>query len=135
MQVPLSVSFRNMARDESIRSACWSEAEKLERYCDRITSCRVTITRGKRRHRGNQFDIHVRCAVPLGEVVVSRSSPEHRSYERSELTVREVFDEVRRQLQDHMRCLRGDTKRHATRDDRGGAPAPPTEAGPPSPAE
>jgi ribosomal subunit interface protein len=112
MQVPLTVSFKNVDVDEVIRTACWSEAEKLERWYDRITSCHVTVTLGKRKQKGNHYDIHVRLAVPGGEVVVSHASAQHRSDEKPELAVHEAFDEVRRQLQDHVRWLRGDEKHH-----------------------
>jgi ribosome-associated translation inhibitor RaiA len=123
MQTPLTVSFKEMPVSESIRTACWHEAEKLERYCDCIVGCHVTVARQHRQHRGNHFEIHVRLAVPRGEIVVSHAV-EHQSAEKAELAIREAFDEVRRQLLDHMRRLRGDTKHHAppeTELDRGDA--------------
>lgn len=112
MQVPLTVSFKGMPVRESVRTACWSEAEKLERYYDRITSCHVTVSLPQRRHKGNHFDIHVRLAVPGGEIVVSHAAPEHSTDEQPQLAVREAFDEVRRQLQDYARRQRGDQKLH-----------------------
>lgn len=112
MQVPLTVSFKGIPVSESVRSACWVEAEKLERYYDRITSCHVTVSLPQRRRSGNHFEIHVRLALPGGEVNVSRAPAERSDDEKPELAIREAFDEVRRQLQDHARKLRGDTKQH-----------------------
>lgn len=113
MQVPLTVSFDGIPVDESIRAVCWSEAEKLERYYDRITSCHVTVTQPKRHRNGNPYDVHLRLAVPGRDIVVSRSSPEHRADEKAKLAVHEAFDEARRQLQDHAQRQRGDVKHRA----------------------
>jgi ribosome-associated translation inhibitor RaiA len=115
MQVPLTVSFKGVPVSEPIRAACWEEAEKLERYYDRITSCHVTVALPTRKRKGNHFDIHVRLLVPGGEVVVSHTPGEHASDESPQLAVRDAFDEVRRQLQDHVRRLRGDVKHHEPR--------------------
>lgn len=113
MQVPLTVSFKGVPVSEPIRSACWEEAEKLERFYDRITSCHVTVAVPARKRQGNHFDIHVHLAVPGGEVVVSQSPREHDSDEQPQAAVREAFDEARRQLQDHARRQRGAVKHHA----------------------
>jgi ribosome-associated translation inhibitor RaiA len=112
MQVPLTVSFKGVPVSEVVRSACWNEAEKLDHYYDRITACHVTVSLPQRHRKGNHFDIHVRLLVPGGEIVVSHSPAEHDSDEKPQLAVREAFDETRRQLQDHVRRLRGDVKHH-----------------------
>lgn len=112
MQVPLSVSFKGVPVSESVRTACWNEAEKLERFYDRITSCHVTVALPQRRRKGNHFDIHVRLALPGGEVNVSRVPDERDQDEVPEQAVRAAFDEARRQLQDHVRRQRGQTKHH-----------------------
>lgn len=112
MQVPLTVSFQGLPIDERIRTLCWSEAERLERFHRRLTSCHVTLSQAQRHRQGNHYDVHVRCALPGGEVVVSRSPALHATDERAELAVREAFAEARRQLQDHARRMRGDEKHH-----------------------
>lgn len=112
MQVPLTVSFKGVDVSEAIRTACWSEAEKLERYYDRITGCHVTVSMSHHQRKGNHLDIHVRLAVPGGEVVVSRSPAEHDSFEKPQLAVREAFDEVLRQLQQHVIRMRDEARHH-----------------------
>lgn len=106
MQVPLTVSFKDIPISEPLRAACWLEAQKLERYLERITSCHVTISRNLRRRKGGHFSLHVHVVVPGDEIAVSRASPDHTTFEDPKLTVRETFDEVRRQLQDYIRRLR-----------------------------
>lgn len=112
MQVPLTVSFKGVPVSEVVRTACWDEAEKLNRYYDRITSCHVTVALPQRHHKGNHFDIHVRLAVPGGDVVVTRVPPQHSTDENPQLAVRDAFDEARRQLQDHVRRLRDQSRQH-----------------------
>ena len=130
MQVPLTVSFKGVAVSESIRTACWNEAEKLDRYYDRITSCHVTVALPQRHRKGNHYDIHIRLEVPGGEIVVSHKAPQHKPDEKPQLAVREAFDEVRRRLQDHVRRLRGDTKHHVERERPTGPGPGAREAGP-----
>ena len=113
MQVPLTVSFQGLEVDEAIRSACWTEAERLEHYFPRIVSCHVTVAQPHRRHHiGNHFALHVRLAVPGSEIVVNRDPATHSANEEPRLAVHQAFDEVRRQLQDYVRKLRGDVKHH-----------------------
>lgn len=118
MQVPLSVSFLGVPVSEAVRSACWAEAEKLERYYDRITSCTVTVSLPRRQRKGNHFAIRVHLAVPGGHVDVDRAPRQHDALEQPQLAVREAFAEARRRLQDHVRRLRGEVKHHAPPPDR-----------------
>lgn len=113
MQVPLTVSFHGIPVSEPLRAACWSEAEKLERYFPDIISCHVTVEMPHRRRRsGNHYDLRLRMKVPGGEVLVSRTPTQHRTSEDATLMVRETFDEARRQLQDHVARMRGNIKTH-----------------------
>lgn len=114
MQVPLTVSFKGVPVSEALREACWAEAEKLEGYYDRITSCHVTVSLPLRRRKGNHFSINIRMAVPGGELVVNRTPAAHKSDEKPNLAIRDAFSEARRQLQDHVHRLRGDEKHHSS---------------------
>ncbi|MEY4672457.1 MAG: hypothetical protein RL148_241 [Planctomycetota bacterium] len=113
MKVPLTVSFDGCDVSEAVREICWKEAEKLEHYCDHITSCHVTFLKPHRHHRqGNHYDARVRLALPGKELVISNRPSEHADTEDPRKLVREVFDEARRQLQDHLDVKRGNVKRH-----------------------
>jgi ribosome-associated translation inhibitor RaiA len=112
MQVPLTMSFHNLQVSEAIRSACWHEAEKLERYFGRIISCHVTVSRSHRHRQGNPFDLRVHLCVPGQELVVDRKAPGHADAAEHPLLVREAFDELRRRLQDYSRRRRDETRRH-----------------------
>ncbi len=107
MQTPVQVTFRDFPVDGLIESACRREAEKLERYYDRITSCRVVLAQPHRHKRkGNQFDIRIDLKVPGAEIVVNREPSEPLRDEDWQTAVHEAFDRARRQLEDHVAKLR-----------------------------
>jgi ribosome-associated translation inhibitor RaiA len=108
------------------------EAQKLQRYFDRITHCHVVIVAPHKHHRhGQQYSIHVELGVPRGPLVVThepsvhaRADDSRREQRHSEpnaahddiyVTLRETFDVVRRRLEDHARRLRDDVKRSHVR--------------------
>jgi ribosome-associated translation inhibitor RaiA len=113
MQVPVQVTFRDMPVSDAVEASCWDEAAKLDRYFDRITSCRVVVAASHRRHlKGNRFDVRIVLNVPGQELVVSRRPPEHHADEDIGVAVREAFDTARRQLEEYARKQRGQVKLH-----------------------
>ena len=50
--------------------------------------------------------------MPGKELVASRTPPEHHADEEIDVAIREAFDRMRRQLQDHVRKMRGQVKLH-----------------------
>jgi len=113
MQTPLQITFRNLDRSEAVEAKVRERVEELEQFYDRITACRVVIEEPTRRHhKGNLFHVRVDLSVPGREIVVKRDPPEHRTHEDIYVAVRDCFDAVRRQLEDHVRRARGDVKTH-----------------------
>ena len=113
MQSPLRVSFKNIPVIDSAEELCLQEVEKLERFHDRITSCRVVISRpGKRHRKGNLYEVRVDLRVPGGEVVTTRTPPEHHEDEDLDVAIHEAFHKVRRQLEDLVRRQRMNVKKH-----------------------
>ena len=113
MQTPVQVTFRDMNVSDAVESKCWAEAEKLERYFDRIVGCHVTVAEAHHRHRqGNLFDIRINVTVPGKELVVNREPDEHRVDEDIDVAIREAFDRMRRQLKAYVDKMRGEMKRH-----------------------
>ena len=113
MQVPMQVSFKDMSADPGLEQLCRAEADKLERFYDRITGCRIVLSKlhhpGK---RGNQVVVSLDLSVPGKDIVVHRDPSADRELEKPERTVREAFDAARRQLEDHVRRVRGRVKAH-----------------------
>jgi ribosomal subunit interface protein len=113
MQTPLQITFRNIDASPAVEAKVRKRVEELEQFYDRIISCRVMIEAPNRRHReGSLYHIRVDLKVPGREIVVKRDPPEHHAHEDIYVAVRDCFDAVRRQLEDHARRLRGDIKTH-----------------------
>jgi ribosomal subunit interface protein len=117
MQVPLQITFRHMESSEAVAARIRSRAEDLERFFDRIISCRVVVEcRHPRHQQGNLFHVHVEIGVPGRDIVVGRDPAAQHAHEDAYVAVRDAFDAVRRALEDYVREARGDTKLHAVPD-------------------
>ncbi len=113
MQLPLQISFRDIPPSEAVETKIRERAEKLDRYYDRIMSCRVVVEAPHgRHHQGKLFHVRVDLTVPGGELVVSREPAQHHAHEDVFVAIRDAFDAAQRQLADHARRHRGDTKTH-----------------------
>jgi len=114
MQLPLQITFRNLDASPTVEAKVRERAEELERFHPGIISCRVVIEPATRRqHQGGLYHIRVDLKVPGKEIVVKRDPSEHHAHEDIYVAVRDAFDATRRQLEDHARHRRGDTKTHA----------------------
>jgi ribosome-associated translation inhibitor RaiA len=106
MQTPVQVTFRGLPVSDTLEEMCRLEAEKLERYDPRIISCRITVARPGRHHKGDAYDIRIDLRRPGRELIVSREATQHPASENPRLAVREAFDTARRQLEEHVRRRR-----------------------------
>lgn len=113
MQLPLQISFRNLDRSEAIEARIRELAEKLDQFHEQIMSCRVMVEAPhKHRHKGNLYHVRLDVKVPGNELVASREADLHRSHEDIYVAIRDAFDAMRRQLEDHARRRRQDVKTH-----------------------
>lgn len=113
MQIPLQISFRGMEPSPAVELKVRERVTKLERFSDRITSCRVVVESPHRRHhQGKLFHVRVDLAVPGSELAVSREPAQHHEHEDVYVAIRDAFDAAQRQLEDHTRRHRGDVKAH-----------------------
>jgi ribosomal subunit interface protein len=109
VQLPLQISLHGIEQSDALYNAIREKAEKLDRYYDRIMSCRVVLElAGRHKRHGKQFTVRVDLKVPGGEIVVT-----HEHDEALEVALRDAFDAARRRLEDYARAQRGDVKRHA----------------------
>jgi len=108
----LQITFRNIDASPAVEAKIRERARELERFFDRIVSCRVVIEAPNRHRHGDLFHVRVDLKVPGKEIVVKRDPAEHHAHEDVYVAVRDCFDAVRRQLEDHVRRWRGDVKAH-----------------------
>jgi ribosome-associated translation inhibitor RaiA len=138
--IPVQITFRHMPASPAVSERVDEEAQKLLRYFDRITHCHVVIVAPHRHHRlGQQYSVHLELGVPRERLVITNEpAPHPRALSQSHvekqseydaahkdlyIVIREVFDTARRQLEDYVRRLRGDVKRHSQASPPEGLPA------------
>ena len=113
MQIPLKIAFEGgLAPSEALRQRIEREAQKLERFSDRITACRVAVVGRSGRHRqGDLYGVRLTLAMPgRADVVVNRNPPADHAHEDAYVAVRDAFNAARRRLQDHERRFAGQVK-------------------------
>jgi hypothetical protein len=133
VELPVQVTFRDVPFADLIEPEIRRRAARLDRYYDRIVSCRILVERSHRHHlNGGRFHVRIDLGVPGGEIVINRESSLHGTeqdvdqererkqdevhsvHKHARVAVRKAFDAARRRLQDYGRRQRGDTKLHAT---------------------
>ena len=116
MQVPLQIVFEHVEHSDALEAAVRKEAQRLERFHDRITSARVVIARPQHRHhKGDTYCVRIHVAVPGGKHIdISRDPVATGRHEDAHVTIRDAFDAAGRQLQDQVRKLEGEVKAHET---------------------
>jgi ribosomal subunit interface protein len=105
MQVPLELSTRKIDLSPALESELRERAAKLERFYDRITSCRIAVERASNHHQeGGPFRVRLDITVPGAELVADKES--------GELTtaIRDAFQAAERQVDEFSRRLRGEVK-------------------------
>lgn len=128
MILPVQTSFRNMDPSPAVVTRVEQEAAKLDRFFDKITSCRVMVEAPHRHHRrGEPFHIRIELGVPGRELVVTHAPkirPEleaeqvqkHQEIEAPHkdvyVAIQHSFKAMQRQLKDYVRCLRNEVKSH-----------------------
>ena len=108
MQLPLQISWHDIAVTPGIEAEIRERADQLDTYYNRIMHCRVVIEAPVGHHRhGGPFKVRLDLTVPRGELVVNRQADEDLL-----VAIRDAFDAMRRQLEDYARQHRGDVKVH-----------------------
>lgn len=115
MNLPVQVTFHKVDHSDALEAVIREKAAELDQFFDRITSCRVVVNAPHKRHRqGNLIEIRIDVTVPGHELVIGRDPGDRYAHEDPYVAVRDAFDAMRRQLEDHARRVRGDVKERAT---------------------
>jgi cold shock CspA family protein/ribosome-associated translation inhibitor RaiA len=133
MELPVQITFRNMDRSDAVETFIREKASQLGSFYDRIIRCRVLVEVPHHHHRsGNPYHVRIDLTVPGGQLAISQKGGLHSRWKQTRveqtkkaaevdavhkdlyLTVREAFEDARRQLQDYARRQRGKVKTHLT---------------------
>lgn len=115
MQIPLQITFRHLEHSDAIEADIRDRAQKLERFANDITGCRVVVEAPhKHHHKGRIYTVSIDVTVPGAEIVASRHPDKHHAHEDAYVAIRDAFDAVQRQLEDYVRERCGKVKSHAS---------------------
>ncbi len=112
MQVPLKISFQNIAASESIEARVRERVARLERLSDEIVSCRVTIEGPHTQPHRSTVGITIDIGGPGKEIVVKREQRLHESDDHAPWVINEAFHVAERQLEEYAQRQRREVKPH-----------------------
>lgn len=113
MQLQPEISFKGMPPSPAVEGRIREKVAVLDRYYDRIMSCRVVVESPHRRQqKGKIYQVTIDLTVPGGEIVVNRNTTKAGVHEDIYVAIRDAFNAARRQLQDYGRRQRGRVKAH-----------------------
>jgi ribosome-associated translation inhibitor RaiA len=104
---PLQISIADLPKSEALEALIVKEAEKLERYFDRIVSCRVRVYQAYKR-QGSPYVVHIEINVP-GEVIVVDEQPganTEQAHRDAPQAIRDAFRTAARRVEEYARRLR-----------------------------
>lgn len=106
--LPLQITSHDIPLTEAIESHIRKRTDKLSQFYDRINSCRVVVEiPQKHKHQGKLFNVRIDLTVPGKELAVNRkSNPD------IYVAIRDAFDALERQLEEHARKRHGQVKSH-----------------------
>ncbi|MCU0683147.1 MAG: HPF/RaiA family ribosome-associated protein [Polyangiaceae bacterium] len=113
MMNPPQIVFHDLESSDFMQARIHEHIAKLEKFFDRITSCRVTVEAPHRsHHKGNHYAVRIDLLVPGHELVVNRDPEQRRQREDAYAAIDDAFGEAERQLKEYARTQRGEVKRH-----------------------
>ncbi|MFP4431390.1 MAG: HPF/RaiA family ribosome-associated protein [Spirochaetaceae bacterium] len=114
MNVPLELSFRNDTRSPDIEDLVRARVDRLERFNDHISSCRVAVEAPQQHmDSGSRYRVRVDVTVPPGHELVARREPGDGSIQDNlQQVVRDVFTDMERQVKELNERQHGHEKTH-----------------------
>jgi ribosomal subunit interface protein len=113
MKIPLQISFSNMTPSDAVRARIEELAARLDRFHERIMSCRVVVSAPNRRQRtGRLYHVSIDLKLPGHEIAINRGPAQNQAHEDVYVAIRDAFEALVRRIEDVSRQQRGDIKTH-----------------------
>ena len=107
MKAQATITYRDVARTESLDSEIRERIGWLEERCPRLVGCHVMVERPHRsRHRHRLAHVRIDVTVPGAEIVIDRDPPERQEHEHVAAAVRDAFQIALRKVCDHQQRKR-----------------------------
>lgn len=108
-QVPLQITFRDMAHSAAIEQKVREKANRLSKFSDKIISCNVVVElTTKHKHQGKLHNVRINVATPGKELVANRNEQED-----FYVALRDAFDDMVRQLERRTEISHREVKAHS----------------------
>lgn len=106
--LPIQITIRDIPGSAALESHIRSKSSKLKQFYDRMTSCRIVVEfEQKHKHRGKLYNVRIDVTVPGKELVVTKKSSEDLY-----VAIRDSFNALIRQLENHSHKRHGRVKSH-----------------------
>jgi cold shock CspA family protein/ribosome-associated translation inhibitor RaiA len=117
MRVPLEIAFKGIEHSDEMEALIREEADKLERVCHYMMSCRVAVEKRQQHQEvGNPYRVRLVMTVPPGhELVVRREPSKGDMHDPLDIVIKSAFHSAARQLQKLVEQQRGNIKIHPDR--------------------
>jgi len=113
LQIPADITGHHVSLKKRDEVLIQKRVDKLEKFYDRLTSCRVVIDGpGNRQRSGGTYKVRIHLGVPKSEITIDRQ-------QEIELTaaIHAAFDAATRKLQEYARTRRGEVKSRTVDED------------------
>ena len=108
MKIPPQIQFLGMAPTEALEASTRQHIKKLESFAPDLMTCRATLELSqKHQHQGRPFSVRLDVTLPGLELVVNKVQNED-----IYVSLRDAFDNMKRQIEDAVRKRRGQVKHH-----------------------
>jgi ribosome-associated translation inhibitor RaiA len=112
MKIPINISFKDIPRSDALERLILTKVDKLEKVCNYITSCRVSVEKTQKHHKtGNPIQICIDLHIPPGhEIVVKHTSNTEKGKDIVSTMIRDAFYATQRKLQKIIEIQHGTIK-------------------------
>jgi cold shock CspA family protein len=114
MQIPPEVIFHDVDRSPWVENYIGERVQRLDRFADGITSCRVSLTQEQAsHHKGNRYSVMVEVRMPPNHDLAARKSKVIRDMPTQlPALINLAFGAIERQLKKTAQLRRYEAKRH-----------------------
>jgi len=111
--IPIKINFRDIDPSPAVEADIRKHAEKLEEFDARIHWCNVSVeTEGKHQRKGKIYKVIINLGLPGKTITVNRTGPHNEAHSDIYVAIRDSFNALGRQVEDHARVKRADVKAH-----------------------
>ena len=115
MQTTPELIFHDVDRSAWVETYILERVQRLERFADGITSCRVTLAQEQAsHHKGNRYSVLVETRMPPNQDLAAKKGKViHDMPQQLPALINLAFGAIERQLKKAAELRRGETKTHA----------------------